>query len=230
MPWRQLIVTTEEAGFTPSEQRILQSVQNSAQGLQTCLGNAVRMFQGALRAAYPDPTYPTDGVSVPDQLRPYVINFAVWDWLRKFPQLRAMQTDMRKQAFAEAQRIYADILTRKYGAVESPGGIDTRQNNWNSENKLIMRTHPTPGPLQQFQQSASTGPLYANPNAPSDNVTQGAGNPAQSAGYSFNPVSDQPPPAGYVGNIGDLWTQFINGQFKGMWQWNGSAWMQIAGN
>jgi hypothetical protein len=182
MPWRPITATLDEAGFTPSEQIVLRSIQNSNTGLATCATNAVRMFVGGMSAA----GYPVnqDG-TVPDQLRPHIINYYVWDWLRKFPQLKSMQTDMRKQAYADAQRIYEKIVNREYGALESPFGTDTTTGNWNSEQKLIMRTHPVPSPQQQFQQSILGSPMYANPNAPSDAV------PTNSPGVPEPPVGVQ---------------------------------------
>jgi len=53
--------------------------------------------------------------------------------------------------------------------VESPDNIDTNaapqnRGNWNSEPKLIMRTHPVPLPSEQLP----PGGGYANPQGPTD--------------------------------------------------------------
>ena len=79
------------------------------------------------------------------------------------------KTDERKAAAETAEKVYEKIVTQTYGAIEAPSGPDLT-GNWNSENKLIMRTHPTPSPYEQFQDTEFNQPTYANPNATSDSV------------------------------------------------------------
>ena len=166
MSWRPITADDIAESFTPSENAALQAASNSATVLTTRLTESIQEFVGGMAAA----GYPVnnDG-TVPDQLRRHVVAQAVWSWLRNFPMLKVFKTDERKQAAADAQRIYEKIVNRTYGALEAPYGTDITTGNWNSEQKLIMRTMPTPPPAQQFQSTPQT-PLYANPNAPRDSV------------------------------------------------------------
>jgi len=185
MSWRPLTAVGDEAGFTPAEQRALQAVQNSATGLATKATTAIRMFVGGMRAI----GYPVNSDdTVPDQLRPHVLAWAVWDFVTSFPSLKSMATPERKAKRDDAQRIYERILTRAYGAIEPPTGTDITTGNWNSEAKLIMRTHPVPPPALQFQQTQLTQPLYANPNAANDQVpTNSPGVPQVPSGLTALP-------------------------------------------
>jgi hypothetical protein len=85
-----------------------------------------------------------------------------------FPQLQALQTKERKEAASNGQDMLDNIANQGL-QVELPDAAsqgNPRAGNWNSENKLINRTHPTPTPSSQFQNAPAP---YANPNGPSDN-------------------------------------------------------------
>src|SRR5258708_39661441 len=57
------------------------------------------------------------------------------------------------------------IPTKKF-VVEPPiAEINPRTGNWNSENKILMRTHPVPRPATQFTPQINT---YANPTSTGD--------------------------------------------------------------
>lgn len=129
--------------------------------------DSTRKFIGGMAAA--GLTVNTDD-TVPDQLRNHVMADAVWELLKDVPQLKVFQTDMRKAAAADAQDAYEKIIARDYGPIEPPAplGADFATGNWNSENKIIGRMHPTPAPATQFQVSPASYPAYANPNAAGD--------------------------------------------------------------
>jgi hypothetical protein len=208
MGWKKLTATElvgtadgQQVGvFTPTERRVLSSAANrdAADTLQYWVTTAVGEFVGALSAA----NYPvnTDG-SVPDQLRRYVIDSAVWNWLLRFPALRAFRTREREDASRNAHAVYKSICARTYGAVESPTGTDFGTGNWNSEVKLVMRTHPVPTPAQQFS--------FAQP-------TLGAvpANQWNSINYP-GPPTVNPPQIGavVVDSQGRQW-QFVNGAWQ----------------
>lgn len=167
--------------MTAAEQAMLQAASGVTSKLPERLTDAVSQFIGAMYAA----GYPVlkDG-SVPDQIRNHVMALAVWEWLKDFPQLKMFQTDQRKNAAADAEKIYEKICQREYGAIESPFGTDTTTGNWNSQAKLIGRMEPVPTPQTQRYYDP-TQPQYANPNATTDAVpTNSPGIPAAPVGLT----------------------------------------------
>ena len=152
--------------MTASEQSLLKAAAGGTTKLAERLQDAVNQFVGAMTAA----GYPVlkDG-SVPDQIRNHVMAMAVWEWLKDFPQLKMFQTDQRKNAAADAEKIYEKICQRTYGAIESPLGTDTTTGNWNAQPRLIGRMEPVPTPVNQ-RLASPTQPFYANPNATTDAV------------------------------------------------------------
>lgn len=168
------------SGFTPSESAVLQSIQNAINLFADKLSVVVKEWIGVINAA----NYPVnnDG-TVPPQFARHIAAEAVWLWLKDYPQYKAIQTKAREDAAKDAQRIYEKIAMRTYGAIESPSGTDTTTGNWNSNNKLVMRTFPTPAPSLQFQMTVPNEPPYSNPNAPSDMV------PTNSPGVPIAPLN-----------------------------------------
>lgn len=127
--------------------------------------DAIATFVGAMSAAEWDVA--TDG-SISDAERNCVMSYAVWEWLKDFPQLDKFKTKERKDAYTDAVSDLDAIRKRTYGAIEPPLGVDKTTGNWNSKPKLIMRTDPHPQPLDQMQNSPTA--IYSNPNAPQDTV------------------------------------------------------------
>jgi hypothetical protein len=163
--WRQVSTADIQAKFTPAENAMLTAAaggNNYSGGVLTAIVNE---FVGAMSAS--GYRVNTDG-TVPDQLRRHILAQAAWTWLRDFPKLAVFKTDERKQAAADAERIYEQICKKTYGAIEDPNGTDTTTGNWNSNPKVIMRMVPTPPPVLQMELAPT--PLYANPNAPNDMV------------------------------------------------------------
>ena len=178
MSWRTITPDNITGRMTAAEQAMLQAASGVTSKLPERLTDAVSQFIGAMYAA----GYPVlkDG-SVPDQLRNHIMAMAVWEWLKDFPQLKMFQTDQRKTAAADAEKIYEKICQREYGAIESPLGTDTTTGNWNSQAKLIGRMEPVPTPQTQRYYDP-TQPQYANPNATTDAV------PSNSPGIPAAPV------------------------------------------
>lgn len=167
MAWRAILTENIQGRLTASERAMLAAASGVEERLQERLTDSIRKFIGGMSAAGYEVNLDD---SVPDQLRNHIMSDAVWEWLKDFPQLKAFQTEQRKQAAADSEKAYERIITREYGAIESPEGSDITTGNWNSENKLIMRTHPTTAPFRQFAVNQFSEPDYANPNAPDDVV------------------------------------------------------------
>ncbi len=147
--------------FNPKEQELIAGIQNAADNLTPILGRAVDRALGAVRAGGyalgPDGT-------VPDQLKDSIIAIARWRWLISLPQVTdSLQNPNRKAAYDEAIKRLEDIANQKENIEppDDPSGV-APGGNWNSENKLIGRTHPVVPPSTQFQQTDGTRP-YANP-------------------------------------------------------------------
>jgi hypothetical protein len=110
----------------------------------------------------PDPT------TIPLGLHGDAIAVARWKLLIAIPKLLTLQTKERKQENDAAKAKFKQIAAQER-AVEPPeeteGMPPGRAGSWNSEGKLIMRTHPVPRPSLQFPANPDH---YANPDAPLD--------------------------------------------------------------
>jgi hypothetical protein len=109
----------------------------------------------------------SDG-TIPSGLEQDCYAFFIWRFLISTPKNEKMQTAERKQAAMDAQDKLKQIAQQKW-AVEPPVDSGTTPaNRWNSENKLIPRTHPVPPPASQFPPSSIPNRPYSNPDAPED--------------------------------------------------------------
>ena len=107
----------------------------------------------------------TDVTKVPNSLEALTVRLALYALAERIGL--PLSEDQRKSRDLDAEDL-AELSRRKI-RVEPPDNIDssaTPQNrgNWDSEPKLIMRTHPVPPPTTQFP----PGSGYANPDAPAD--------------------------------------------------------------
>jgi len=162
MAWRT--ISTSDCKLTPVEVSVLNAIQGATTGLQTRLTDTVAEFIAAMTAA--GYNVKNDG-SVPDQLRGHITSRCLWLFLTDFAQLKSMMTDGRRDMANKAEAMLEKIAQRTAGAIEDPSGTAASNANWNSNNKLILRTQPTPSPSVQFQPTPPGMP-YANPNAPAD--------------------------------------------------------------
>ncbi|MEI7730179.1 MAG: hypothetical protein WCO56_11445 [Verrucomicrobiota bacterium] len=151
MAWATISADEVLSEFTPQEKTILDGIQaGTASSLAGILTRAINEVRGAIAAG----NYPVGAsATVPDGLASDVIAIARWRFLIAFPALKNLQTEARKQAFTDAQAKLKAISKQEF-AVESPtAGVQRPTGQWNSENKLVMRTHPVPPASTQF-----TGP------------------------------------------------------------------------
>ena len=113
----------------------------------------------------------SDPRTIPLELFEDAIAIARWRILISVPMLKQLQTEERKLAFDAAIKKLTLIAEQKFFVVPPAPDITPRGGNWNSENKLIMRTHPIPRPGSQFTPQVST---YANPSPPAPEDTEQA--------------------------------------------------------
>lgn len=164
MSWVTMVVNDVLSEFTPAEKTILDGIQAGAStNLTAILGRAIAEVRGAIAGG----GYPLGAAgTIPDALASDVIAIARWRFLVAMPALAKLQTKERKDAFDGAQEKLKAVSRQEY-AVEAPvAGTNPGTGQWNSENKLVMRTHPVPRPGTQFQ--GTTGKEYGNPDGPQD--------------------------------------------------------------
>lgn len=165
MPWNTPTEADVINRLTPAELAALKNIQGAIDLIPLLLADRVASAQGNINAGG-FPLGPAG--TIPDQIKTEVLAQVRWDLLVAFPGLEKLRTPDRKDAAANAEK-KLDAISRQEIRVESPTPpINPVTGQWNSENKLIMRTHPTPDPATQFQTDSSTAPPYANPNAPAD--------------------------------------------------------------
>jgi hypothetical protein len=151
--------------FTPTEQETINSlVADDTMG--TIVSRSVMEVRDFIRSG--DYGLDADPTKIPGGLVNDLISIARWRFLISVPQFKQLQTDERKALYTDALAKLNLIAAQKFGP-EPPSGpnipLPPGSAMWNSENKLLMRTHPVPQPGTQTQ-GASTD--YANPNAPPD--------------------------------------------------------------
>ena len=166
MAWTTPSIDDVLSELAPAEASALKAIAGGDY-IAPILDRAVNAARGAIRAGGyelgPNGT-------IPDQLSADVVAIARWRCLTKYPQLKTLQTPDRKDAAKDAQaRLdlvanqklkidpYEDPAHPRHDRPAPPAGT------WNSENKLVMRTHPVPPPGQQFQPTPENQPPYANP-------------------------------------------------------------------
>ncbi len=93
------------------------------------------------------------------------ISIARWRYLISVPSLKQLQTEERRLAFEAAMKKLMAIAEQKFFVQPPVPSASSRDGNWNSENKILMRNHPPPRPATQFTPQINT---YANPDAPAD--------------------------------------------------------------
>ena len=171
MAWE--ILTTEDVlgQFTMAEAAAIRTLQGSGTGsgfpfvnIDMKVANVVDEVRGFIAAGgySVDPILDT---TIPAGLFEDAITIARWRLLISTPSFRQLQTEERRLAFDEAMKKMFLIASQGFFVEPPIPDVNARTGNWNSENKVIMRTHPPPRPATQFTPQINT---YANPTAPSD--------------------------------------------------------------
>lgn len=106
MPWSAIVIADVIDEFSPQEVTSFNTIQGQSTTQASILTRVVNEVRAAIRAG--GNQMDAEG-TIPDQLRNQVIDICLWRWLKKFPQLKALQTDMRKSAYDEAMATLKDI-------------------------------------------------------------------------------------------------------------------------
>ncbi len=171
MAWE--VLTTEDvlSEFTVQEASAIRTLQGSGSGsgfpfanIDFIVVNVIDEVRGYITAG----GYAVDPIAdntIPTGLFEDAIAIARWRILIAVPSLKQLQTEERRLAFDKAEAKLLLIAEQKFFVEPPIPSINSRDGNWNAENKIIMRTHPIPTPGSQFQPQTDT---YANPDAPED--------------------------------------------------------------
>lgn len=177
MSWE--IFTTEDAisQFTQAEAAAIRLLQGSGSGWGSGSGDpyanadiivakVIDEVRGYIIAGGYD-VDETDDRTLPIGLFNDAIAIARWRLLIATPSFRQLQTEDRRIAFDDALKKLLLIAAQQFAPEPpiTPNPPVPRGGNWNSENKLIMRTHPIPRPGVQWTPQENA---YANPDAPAD--------------------------------------------------------------
>jgi hypothetical protein len=175
MSWE--ILTTEDvlSEFTIAEAASIRTLQGSGSGsglpfanIDFIVVNVTDEVRGYIAAGGYALDQTSDPRTIPISLFEDAIAIARWRLLIATPSFRQLQTEERRLAFEAALKKLALIAAQQF-VIEPPvPDVNPRTGNWNSENKLLMRTHPVPRPATQFTPQIDT---YANPTGPADTMT-----------------------------------------------------------
>lgn len=143
MAWNTL--TIDDVRFTPAERARLDAIAGSVTIGESVLANVVGEFRDAAEAVG---TPLGDDGTVPDMVRMHVINRTRWLWLCEFPELKVMQTEMRKNQSLAAEKMLDRILAREIRLPAGDGSTpdatvlpsvyarDTHGFDWDSQDGL----------------------------------------------------------------------------------------------
>jgi hypothetical protein len=171
MPWVTPTPADILSEFTPQENVTITTLMggdpyHNDSKIAGIVARTVAEIRGYIRSG----AYPLDETSdatLPASLVPDLISMGRWRFLISAPQLKQLQTQERYQDMLESLKKIQAIGQHQFNVEPPTPSAVSRVGNWNSENKLIMRTHPTPAPSTQFQVQQNQ-PAYANPDAPAD--------------------------------------------------------------
>ena len=154
-------------GFAPAEWAMIRNIRGKLDDIfaEEQLARVVAEIRDVIRGS----GTPLDvDDTLPLGLHDTAKALACWRLLQDNPNLKALQTEHRRKVYDDALAKLEAIRT-KDDAPEPPASSSTvtETGNWNSENRLIMRTHPAPPPASQLPNSTNP-PSYANPDGPAD--------------------------------------------------------------
>jgi hypothetical protein len=159
MAWETLNSDDVLSEFTPNEAAAIRSLQGGSgsgrpfTNIDVIVARTIDEVRGFIVAG----GYAVDeedDSTLPRSLFADGIAFARWRLLIAAPQLRQLQTEERKKAFDDALAKLNKVAAGEF-SIEPPIPpitTITSAGSWNSETKLIMRTHDS----------------YANPDAPAE--------------------------------------------------------------
>ncbi len=171
MAWQILYTEDVLSEFTIQEAASIRTLQGSGSGsgfpytnIDIIVIRVIDEVRGYISAG--NYTLDVDPRKIPDALLEDAIAVARWRILVAVPMLKQLQTEERRKAYEDALKKLLLIAEGQFDIIPIDPLAIPKTGCWNSENKLIMRTHPIPTPGSQFQPQTDT---YANQGSPPDN-------------------------------------------------------------
>ena len=154
--------------FTPAEvatiNGLMQGGLSITDRLQQILSRTVSEIRGYIKSG----AYAVDPAShntVPASMMVDAVALTRWRFLISVPQLKQLQTEERKNAALESKLKLQAVAAQNFTPDDPVTSTVVTSGMWNSENKIIMRTHPVTKPATQWTPQTDS---YANPDAPQD--------------------------------------------------------------
>lgn len=125
-------------GFNSDERAKLQAAAGGDDGLTQILSAAIAEWRGIIQAAGNE--LDADTTLIPPSCRRHIISQVRWQVLVKFPSLKQLQTEERKDAADKAEEFLQRIAEGDQ-PIESPDDEPaSTAGNWNANPKMPMRT------------------------------------------------------------------------------------------
>jgi hypothetical protein len=165
MSWQAITTDDVKAQFTSDEIAAIAVQQGTGSGPISNIDGVLKAVVAEVRDYIRSGGFALDDdeATIPIGLFNDAIAICRWRLLISLPKTPTLETDVRERAFNETMAKLMRISNQDF-AVEPPvPDTIARAGTWNSENKIIMRTHPVVRPFWP----AGVTP-YANPDAPQD--------------------------------------------------------------
>lgn len=162
MSWEALTTNEVLTLFNDSETTAYETAKGTAQNVD--LAATITLVVNELRDAIKGRTSDVGAApTIPAGFKKTTIAAVRYEFLNSIPGGKGLLNEERIAANQEYKDFLKEIRAGKVfipptSEVTRPGGV-----MWNSENKIIPRTHPVPPPLQQTGSPSTTQPPYANP-------------------------------------------------------------------
>lgn len=142
MSWKPLNISA--VFLSPDEKTALDRIDAGASQGTDVLKNVIGEFRDCCVAG--GRAISTTEWTIPDLAKVHVINRTRWQWLCSFPALKALQTKDRKDLNDAAEEFFNRVASGEQNVPPPEAGENPRTGNWNSENRVDMRTTPTVRP------------------------------------------------------------------------------------
>ena len=162
MSWQPFTADDVLALFNDSEQQAYDAAKGD--GADDDLSKAVQFVMDELVAVCKGRT--TDigpAGTVPSGFKRVAIGAAVYSFLNSLPSGKSLLNEERIAANKRYEALIDGIRSGKIFIEPTDESARPPSVAWNSENKIIQRTHPVPPPSQQLP-PVQPSPPYANPN------------------------------------------------------------------
>jgi hypothetical protein len=112
MSWNPITTTDVTDELSPQELAAFNTLQNQSTTQNNILQRVVNEVRGSIRAGGNE--MDAEGL-IPDQLRNDVIDICLWRFIKKFPSLKSLASDARKDAYTDAKKKLNELSRKDSG-------------------------------------------------------------------------------------------------------------------